>query len=250
MQTSTGLNKEDLMKTFPLLFTSCLALSVGLSAAVAATATSGSSSTGVAGKDYAKLSIDGAQAFQDVDLARLAIFDGKPTMAVKLVSDAQAAMSRAENDNTVFMKAEADLKTSKTSTGAAATPAAGSDAATKIAWVPIDGELTLDETLAPTPERNAAVAEANDHLRRGEPDKAHAVLKVASVTADYTLAVAPLDQSTTDIAQASKLLASKDYYRASQALRQAQDGVRYDTTVMHDIGGQPSVVPAKSASSG
>ena len=238
------------MKAFPLLATSCLALSIGLSAALAATATSGSNGAGAAGKDFAKLSIDGAHAFQDVGLARLAIFDGKPVMAVKLVSDAQAAMSRAKNDDTVFMKAEADLKTSKTSTGTAATPAAGSDATTKIAWVPIDGELALDETLAPTPEKDAAVAEANEHLRKGEPDKAHDVLKVASITADYTLAVAPLQQSTTDLAQASKLLASKDYYGASQALRQAQDSVRYDTTIMHNVGGKSSAEPPKSASNG
>ncbi len=238
------------MKTLPLLATSCLALSIGLSAAVAATAAPGGNSTGAANKDYAKLSIDGAHAFQDVGLARLAIFDGKPGMAVKLVSDAQAAIGRAKNDDTVFMKAEADLKPGKTPTGKAATSASGSGSATKIAWVPIDGELALDETLAPTPEKNAAVAEANEHLRKGEPDKAREVLKVASVTADYTLAVAPLQQSTTDIAQASKLLVSKDYYGASQALRQAQDGVRYDTTVVHDVDGQSAAAPAKSASNG
>ncbi len=238
------------MKTLPLLATSCLALSIGLSAAVGATAAPGGNSTGAANKDYAKLSIDGAHAFQDVGLARLAIFDGKPGMAVKLVSDAQAAIGRAMNDDTVFMKAEADLKPGKTPTGNAATSASGSGSTTKIAWVPIDGELALDETLAPTPEKNAAVAEANEHLRKGEPDKAREVLKVASVTADYTLAVAPLQQSTTDIAQASKLLVSKDYYGASQALRQAQDGVRYDTTVVHDVDGQSAAAPAKSASNG
>ena len=238
------------MKTFPLLATSCLAVSVGLSAAVAATATPGGDGTGAAGKDYARLSIDGAHAFQDLGLARLAIFDGRPGMAVKLVSDAQAAMGRAKSDDTVFMKAQADLKTSKTATGTAATPAAGSDSTTKIAWVPIDGELVLDETLAPTPEKSAALAEANEHLRKGEPDKAREALKVAAITADYTLSVAPLKQSTTDIAQASKLLASKDYYGASQALRHAQDGVRYETTAVHDAGVASSAVPAKHASNG
>lgn len=238
------------MKTFSLLATSCLAISVCLSAAVAATATSGETGTGAADKDYAKLSIDGAHAFQDVGLARLAIFDGKPAMAIKLVSDAQAAMGRAKSDDTVFMKAEADLTTTKASSHTNPAPAAGSNPTTKIAWVPIDGELALDETLAPTPEQSSAVAEANDHLHKGEPDKAREVLKVASITADYTLSVAPLKQSTTDIAQASTLLGGKDYYDASQALRQLQDGVRYDTTVVHDVDVPKSAASSKSGSNG
>lgn len=126
----------------------------------------------------------------------------------------------------------------------------GPNSTVKIVWVPIDGELTLDETLAPTLEKSAAVAEANEHLRKGEPDKARKVLKVALITADYSLAVAPMKQSTTGIAQASKLLASKDYYGASQALRQVQDGVRYDTSVVHDVGGPSSAAPAKATSNG
>lgn len=114
------------MKTFPLLATSCLALSVGLSAAIAATTTSPAAASsnatvnGPANKDYARLSIDGAHAFQDIGLARLAIFEGKPAMAVKLVSDAQQSIGRAKRDDTVFMKAEGELKTTPSDTGAAA----------------------------------------------------------------------------------------------------------------------------------
>ncbi len=235
------------MKT-PLLATTCLALSVAASAAIAATAPAGG--TGAANRDYARLSIDGARAFQDVDLARLAIFDGKPAAAVSLVADAQRAMGRAKSDDAVFTKAEADLKTAGARSGTAATPGTTPASTTKIAWVPIDGQLVLDETLAPNQAKAAAVAKANQHLRNGEPDKAREVLKVASVTADYTLTVAPLRQSTADIAQASKLLDGKDYYGASQALRQAQDGVRYGTAVVHDANGGTPGAPAKTASSG
>ncbi len=242
------------MKTFPLLATSCLALSVGVTAAIAATASSGDAGKNAAGQDYARLSIDGAHAFQDIGLARLAIFDGKPAAAVKLVADAQQAMGWAKIADSVFMKAAADLKTaspsSATLSNTETSPAEASPSTTKITWVPIDGQLVLDETLAPTPANTKAVAEANDHLRNGEPDKAREALKVASVTADYILAVAPLKQSTADVAQASKLLASNDYYGASQALRQAQDGVRYDTNVVRDAGGAPSKTPGKPAANG
>ncbi len=242
------------MKTFPLLATSCLAFSVSVAAAIAATAPAGDAGTKAAGQDYARLSIDGAHAFQDIGLARLAIFDGKPAAAVKLVADAQQAMGRAKSADSVFMKAAAELKTASPASGASSntetSPAAASPSTAKVAWVPIDGQLILDETLTPTPANTKAIAEANDHLRNGEPDKAREALKVASVTADYILAVAPLKQSTADVAQASKLLASNDYYGASQALRQAQDGVRYDTDIVHDAGGAPSNAPGKPASNG
>jgi hypothetical protein len=244
------------MKTSLLFATSCLALSIGQSAAFAATAATAATAApdahagGTDAKDYAKLSIDGAHAFQDVALARLAIFDGKPAFAVKLVADAKQSMDRAKTDDTVFMKAEADLKPAKMAAGDATAPATGPTSTAKIAWVPIDGELALDETLAPSPEKSAAIAEANEHLRKGEPDKAHDVLKVASVTADYTLAVAPLKQSTADIAQASTLLASRDYYGASQALRQAQDAVRYETTIVNDKAVKSSASSAGNVSNG
>ncbi len=173
---------------------------------------------------------------------------------MKLVADAQQAMGWAKIADSVFMKAAADLKTaspsSATLSNTETSPAEASPSTTKITWVPIDGQLVLDETLAPTPANTEAVAEANDHLRNGEPDKAREALKVASVTADYILAVAPLKQSTADVAQASKLLASNDYYGASQALRQAQDGVRYDTNVVRDAGGAPSKTPGKPAANG
>ena len=242
------------MKKSPLLATSCLALSVGVTAAIAATAPPADVGAKAAGQDYARLSIDGAHAFQDIGLARLAIFDGKPAAAVKLVADAQQAMGRAKTADSVFMKAAADLKTaspaSATPSNTETSPPSASPSTTKVAWVPIDGQLVLDETLAPTPANTKAVAQANDHLRNGEPDKARDSLKVASVTADYILAVAPLKQSAADVAQASKLLAGNDYYGASQALRQAQDGIRYDTDIVHDAGGAPSKTPGKPASSG
>ncbi|WP_419729648.1 hypothetical protein [Lichenicola sp.] len=69
------------------------------------------------------------------------------------------------------------------------------------------------------------------------------MLKTASVTANDTQAVTPLTRSDTDIAQASRLLSSRNRHGASQALRQAQDPVLYDADVAHDVVG-----PATSAS--
>ena len=44
---------------------------------------------------FSKLSKEGFQAFQNIRMARLAIFDGKPDEAKKLVSDTQNTLKSA-----------------------------------------------------------------------------------------------------------------------------------------------------------
>lgn len=63
-----------------------------------------------ANKEFGKLSNDGRKAFQDVRLARLAIFDGQADQAKKYVDEAKAAITKAKTDNSTFVKAEASLK--------------------------------------------------------------------------------------------------------------------------------------------
>ena len=103
-----------------------------------------------------------------------------------------------------------------------------------MAWVPVDGEFILDETLKPTAAKTGAVDAANKHLQNGEPDKAKDALKVAAVDADYVVTVAPLVQTTKDMQSASQMLSDHNYYAASQDLRNAQMAVRYDTVEFQD----------------
>ena len=69
-------------------------------------------------KDVGKLSADGAKGFRDLHMARLAIFDADPAKAKTLVGDAQAALAKAKADESVFTKAEADLKAPAAGKGA------------------------------------------------------------------------------------------------------------------------------------
>jgi len=63
-----------------------------------------------ASKDFSKLSADGSKAFQDLTLARVAIFDGRTDDAKKYIQQAETAFDKAKTDEAVFTKAEADLK--------------------------------------------------------------------------------------------------------------------------------------------
>jgi hypothetical protein len=219
------------MRIVPVVVAAAVAVSLGAAGVAFAADQMGHSGT-TADKDLGKLSIDGTAAYQDIGLARLAIYDGKTDAATKLVNDAMSSLSRAKNDDAVFMKAEADLTPPKSSTAQA--QKAANPSKTAVAWVPVDGEFILDETLTPNAAKAGAVDEANKHLHNGEPDKAKDTLKVASVDADYVMTLAPLAQTEQDVQQASQMLSNHKYYAASQQLRDAQMAVRYDTVAFED----------------
>jgi hypothetical protein len=97
-----------------------------------------------------------------------------------------------------------------------------------IAWIPIDTEISFGESFVSTPENAAAVVTARKNLEKGENAKSLEAIRSAHIDIDYTVAVAPLDQSSADTDQANNLIAARDYYGASQAFRQAEAGVRYE----------------------
>ncbi len=178
----------------------------------------------IADKDFGRLSADGVSAFNDVHMARRAIYDGQTDEAATLVADAKASLARAKTDDAILMKAESALRgrgqvMSNTQVASGKAP---------IAWIPVDSEIALGETFVSTPDNAAAVVTARKGLEKGESAKSLSAIKMAQIDVNYTVAVAPLEQSIAEIDQANTLIARHDYYGASQALRQAEDGIRYD----------------------
>jgi hypothetical protein len=100
-----------------------------------------------------------------------------------------------------------------------------------IAWIPVDGSITIDEDYSAIPAKKAAVADANKSLKNGDRKGAMEKLKLADINVDVTLAVMPLEQTANKVHQAAGLIKAGKYYEASQNLRQAQDGLRYDVVV-------------------
>lgn len=183
-----------------------------------------SSATQAVEKDFGKLSEDGVSAFNDIHLARIDLFNGKTNEAAKLVSDALASLLQAKRVNAAFMKAESELHPPPQ----APVPGDHTRSATPIAWLPIDGEISTDETYKLAPEKAAAVVDANKSLEKGDGAKALETIRVAAVDVNYIAALAPLEQSIVQVTQADRLMASHDYYGAGQALRVAEAGIRYD----------------------
>ncbi|MCJ2034642.1 YfdX family protein [Methylobacterium sp. J-068] len=217
-----------------------------------------------ADQDVGKLSKDGAQAFRDLHLARLAIYNADPTQAKELIGKAQAAFAKAKTDDAVYMKAESALKgaaakpaaaTASAATpapaAAASTPAAATSApattpaAQPTAWLPVDGQLTLGEDFLATPAKTSAVADANKSLEKGDRKAAIEKLKLADVDVNFVLAVVPLTQTTSDVDQAATLISQGKYYEANAALKKAEDGLRFDVV---DVVGLPKAAAKAPAS--
>ncbi len=209
---------------------------------------------------FGKLSADGARAYQDITLTRLAIFDGRIDDAKKSIGDADASFAKAKGDESVFTKAEADLKMPQSGNKAATTGgtaqhqgASASDAKTPIAWLPVDGTVSINEDYSLDPAKVAAVSDANKSLKAGDSQSAMAKLKLADVNMGVTLAVVPLNQTINDVHQAAGLINDGKYYEASQLLRQAQDGERFDVASVSEkphVAGtaapKPAQAPAKT----
>jgi hypothetical protein len=184
-----------------------------------------------ADKDFGKFSTDGASAFSDITLTRRAIFEGRTDDAKKYVALAEAGFNKAQGDDTVYTKAEADLKppakadTEKAATNATTPPP---DKGAPIAWLPVDGSITIAEDISGNALKTAAVGDANKSLQTGDRDTAMKKLKIAGIEVAVVLAVMPVETTIEKVHQAAVMIDAGKYYEGSQELRLAQAGERFD----------------------
>jgi hypothetical protein len=183
-------------------------------------------------KEFAKLSREGSRAFQDLTLTRIAIYDGRVDEAKKLIRQADKDLGEAKTDDTGFTKAEADLKSAHsqsyqaTETGRSTS---STDAMKKpIAWLPVNGAITINEDYTADTNKTAAVTDANKSMKSGDRKGALEKLKLAGLDVDITLAVIPVEQTIKDVHHAAELISDGKYYEGSQLLRQVQESERFE----------------------
>ena len=219
-------------------------------------------------KDFGKLSKDGARAYQDLTLARLAIFDGRADDAKKLVDDADSGFNKAKSDESVFTQAEATMRShsmqkndaSSSSKDASNTQSANDAGASNgsasnnngdvnkpVAWLPVDGAISINEDFTATPAKAKAVQDANKSLAQGDKKGAMEKLKLAAVDTSVTIAVVPLQQTIDDVNQAKQLIDSGKYYEGSQKLRMVQDATVITIADVPDMPAKGQAKPQENA---
>ena len=196
-------------------------------------------------KDVGRLSQDGARALNDIQAARLAIFNAKPDEAKTVIHKAKDELQKASKDEAIFMKAEADLtKPTKAPATVDARADTKASSATPIAWLPVDSQLTLGEDFKATPEKVAAITEANKNLKTSDRQGALEKLAVADVDVQFITAALPLDRTVTDVGKAADLIDQGKFYEANAVLKDVTDNAMLNIV---DIYGQPYKAKADNA---
>ncbi|MBC8739503.1 YfdX family protein [Paraburkholderia sp. UCT31] len=228
-----------------------------LSAAYCGATVQAAESPRTVASDMGKVSGKGNEAFQQIELARLAIFNGNGSEAATLVKAAQKSLQEAQADNTAFTKAEKDLKLPPTASSATHVQADVARASQELMWLPVGADVTITDNLAQSSEKSKAVASANEHIKQGQRDQALNALKVANINVAYTMELVPLKLVIADVNDAARLISHHQYYQANDALRQAVASVRYDWVDLDAIpqhaqtaqmASKPAEHPASSAS--
>jgi hypothetical protein len=99
---------------------------------------------------------------------------------------------------------------------------------TPVAWLPVDGQMVLDENYVASPLKATAMADANTSLKQGNRKGAMDKLKLAGINVDFTMAIVPLAMTASDIDKAATLIGDGKYYEANSTLLHAENGVRFD----------------------
>jgi hypothetical protein len=178
-----------------------------------------------ADRDFGKYSQDGSKAFDDIDTARIAIFDGDTAKAKQSIQDAQAMLTRAKSDDSVFMKAESELKVPAGTTQRGPNTAPST---TRVAWLPIGGAMALDEDFAANANKKSGVDKADEQIKQGNTKAAMDTLKLHDVNLTFVEDVVPLESTISGVQQAETLISQGHYFAANQALKTVEDGVRTD----------------------
>lgn len=203
----------------------------------ATTPTAETAAQKTADQAFGKVSADGQNALRDIRVVRVDIFDGQIDRAKANIAKAISSLNKAQSDETVFTKAESDLKPPAAMQGKATATASTSNTTanaskTPVEWLPVDGAMTLGEDYVATPEKSAGVKKANEKLTKGDQKGAIGELKLANVDVDFLIEVAPLKATMSGVKQASDELNAGKYYEANQSLKSVEDGMRFDSQIL------------------
>ncbi len=195
-------------------------------------ASSSSATGGESLKNMRQFSEAGHSAMMDIGDARLAIFDGNPKMAMKMMEMAKTYLSQADKDAS-SMNAATPSENAKP--GVNAKPGATNEANPRIRSVPVDGQLALADDFVMTPEKKMHVDKANESFKKGDHAAGLEELKLGAIDVNYTRWWLPIAPTESHLDQAIKLANESKYYEANLALKAIQDSVTMDSVSFSDL---------------
>ncbi|MEO8053439.1 MAG: YfdX family protein [Acidobacteriota bacterium] len=168
-----------------------------------------------------RFSNEGKSFVDSVRSARISIFDGDPKMAMDLMNKAKASLQAATKDAPSFNV--------KTTTSVQGKVVGIEQATTTAAMVPVDGQMVVSDDYSVTPEKQAHISKANEHLKKGEAKEAAEEFRLAQIDIGFNRMWIPLAASEKHLEDAVKLANAGKYYEANLALKAIEDGYTTDS---------------------
>jgi len=192
-----------------VLCTVALAMVIGSATSCNSQDTKTAKGTGQKESAAMKVSEDGFKAMRAMHAARMAIFNGDVKLCEETLKEANAALDMAAKDEAVA-KMKTDL-------------------------IPIDGSLALADTFVPSEKKAGHIAKANEHIKKGEPEKGIEELRLGEIEINFSRVLMPMGATKKRLAEAMGLAKEHKYYESNLALKAAEDGLELDSVSLFDF---------------
>ncbi|MBN2579728.1 MAG: YfdX family protein [Pirellulales bacterium] len=167
-----------------------------------------------------EVSREGFAAMRAVRAARIAIFDGQPKLASKMLDKAMDQLNSAAKNAPEYV---VDVKTTVDG------KKVEDDIATvKKHWIPIDGQIMLADTFVPSLQNVEHIKKANKHFKNGRSKEALEELRLGDIEVSFSRVLMPLNATTGKVAEAVHLMDEHQYYEANLVLKAAEDDLIVD----------------------
>jgi hypothetical protein len=168
-----------------------------------------------------KFSQAGQDAFGNIRMARVDLFNGQTDAAMKEMKAAQVSLITA--------KAEAPTFVTNTQTKEMGKVVGTTNDVYTAKAVPVGGDLVLADNFQLTEQHKPVLAKAKEHLAKGDKKAAVEVLKAGNIDVSYNRQWLPIASAEKNLDKAITLATAKQYYDANLALKAIEDGVQMDT---------------------
>lgn len=149
----------------------------------------------------------GFDAMRDIQLARVAIFQGHTGKAENFIANATTLLSDTSTDWSKFTKMDHKAKMINDQ------------------YIIINSNFSISENFVASPEKEAAIKKANEKISEGDPKGAVDTLRLAGMSVVQNQYLMPLQQTRHAVAETTHLLNTGKYYEANLMLKSAEDGI-------------------------
>ena len=182
---------------------------------------------GVAQQAIIKFSEAGSLGMQSVRGARVAIFNGEPMAALKLMEAAKKHFEDADKNSPT-------LDTTTTIIVGGIAIGTGSHKG-DVKSVPVDGQVILADDFVPTPEKQVHIDKANGFIRLGDNGSAINELLLGEIDVVLQQSWIPIAPTLKHLNQAIKLAGEDKYYQSNLSLKSIDDSIALSSVNLHDV---------------